>query len=154
MKLLIVLCALISSIAAFAGDRNTAYEVVCKNLPFESDRNKCIKTIKPFSYFNDEALSICPSFPFATNQLLCLQYIGDKRYEPYEVEACKNTPFDTEKLRCLSDNGSQSTGGTCVSTRELIDQLMQAQNEIRTGSTGTADKRLTYLINKLQSCPF
>ena len=157
MKLLFVFAVLLTSMTAFAGDRNTAYEVVCKNMSFESDKARCIQVIKPFTYFDDGALSICPVFPFASTQMECLGYVGNKRYEAYEVESCRNAVFDSEKLRCLRENGSISNGGgngVCIPSRELVAEMRQAQQEIRTGNTGTADKRLSYLINKLQSCPY
>ena len=154
MKHLLVFFALFVSVAALAGDRNTAYEVVCKNMPFDSDKAKCIQVIKPFTYFNNEALTICPLFPFSSTQMECLGFIGNKRYEAYEVETCRNAVFDSEKLRCLRDNGTLSNGGSCFPSRELVSELRQTQQEIRIGNTGTADKRLTYLINKLQNCPY
>lgn len=152
MKLLFVLSALLLSFSTFAGDRNSAYEVVCKNMSFESDRAKCIQVIKPFTYFDDGALAICPNFPFYSTQNECLGYIGNKRYEAYEIETCRNTVFDSEKLRCLRDNGSTTIGGICIPNRELINELRQAQQEIRQGNTGTADKRISYLINRIQNC--
>ena len=105
MKSLIVFAALLTSFATFAGDRNTAYEVVCRDMSFESDRTKCIQVIKPFNYFDDRALQICPLMAFDSKKIECLGYIGDKRYEAYEVEACRNATFESEKLKCLRDNG-------------------------------------------------
>lgn len=151
MKMLIASLLLCSSVMAFAGDRNTAYEAVCKNMSFESDRNKCVQVIRPFSYFDERALSICTIFPFDSTQMECLGYIGDKRYEMYEIDICQNATFDSEKLKCLKDNGSFG-GQTCMPRQEVISQLRQAQLELRQGNTGTVDKRLTYLIGKLNSC--
>ncbi len=152
MKMLIVFMTLIASTLAFAGDRNTAYEVVCKNMSFESDRNRCIQVIRPFNYFDDGALQICPLMAFDSKKNECLGYIGDKIYAAYEVETCRNATFESEKLKCLRENGSPSTGGPCVPTREIVAELRQAQNEIRQGYPGTADKRLTYVINKIMNC--
>ena len=152
MKLLIVFLSILTSTAILAGDRTTAYEVVCKNMSFESDRNKCIQVIRPFNYFDDEAVYICPLMAFDSKKIECLSYIGDKRYEGYEVETCRNATFESEKLRCLKENGNSSTGGTCVPSRELVSELKQAKYDIRQGSPGTADKRLTYLISKIQNC--
>lgn len=151
MKLLIVFAALLVSIAVFAGDRNTAYEVVCRNMSFESDRAKCVQVIRPFHYFDDDALQICPLMAFDSRKIECLSYIGDKRYEAYEIEVCRNATFESEKLKCLRENGSTSSG-SCIPSREIVAELRQAQNDIRQGSPGTADKRLTYLINKITHC--
>ncbi len=146
MKLLIVFISLISSLTAIAGDRNTAYEVVCRNMPFESDKARCVQAIRPFNYFNDQALYMCSGFPFASAQLECLGIIGDKRYEAYEINTCKNTVFESERLRCLRDNGQTSGGQSCLPSREVLAQLRAAQNELRQGQNGVVDKRLTYLI--------
>jgi hypothetical protein len=151
MKLLLILLTLSLSAFAFAGDRNTAYEVVCKNMTFETDRNECIRIIRPFNYFDDRALQLCEYFNFDSVKRECLGYIGDKNYASYEMTTCENATFDSEKLRCLRDNG-QSNGQTCLPRSETLNQLRQAQFELRQGNTGTVDKRLTYLIGKFSNC--
>ena len=162
MKILLTLLALLSTTALFAGDRNSAYEAICKNMTFESERNNCIAKIRPYNYFNDTALMICAGFNFDSTKMECLGYISDKFYDNYEVETCRNSTFDSQKLACLRDNGTTRpnpgpgpgpipTPG-CISRQEALNQLRSAQTELRSGNTGTVDKRLTFLINKFQNC--
>lgn len=146
MKFLMVLFTLLS-ISAFAGDRNSAYETVCKNLTFESDRNKCAEQIRNYSYFDDSALQICTIFTFQSDRMNCVLAIADKAYEIYEIDRCRNTSFDSAKLQCLKDTG-RIFNQTCLPRQEVLNQLRNAQIELRSGSTGTVDKRLTYLIGK------
>ena len=148
MKLLILILTLLFACASFAGDRNTAYEAVCKNMPFSPDRAQCVQTIKPFNYFDNSALSICQRLPFASTQMECLGIIGDKRYEAYEINACIETVFESERLKCLRDNGQNNGGQNCLPNRDVFNQLRAAQNELRQGQYGTVDKRLTYLMGQ------
>ena len=110
MKVLIFLMAMTAGLA-FAGDSNTAYNMVCKNLSFESDRNKCLEIIRPHNYFDNQALAICASFTFDSNKFQCLTNIAEKQYEAYEIDACKNKSFDSDKLTCLKVNGRTTNGG-------------------------------------------
>jgi len=148
MKMLIVLMTLISSIA-FAGDRNTAYNMVCRNMTYESDRNRCIETIRPHDFFDDEALGICANFTFDSNKTQCLSYIAGKKYEAYEIDACKNSTFDSEKLTCLRNNGRPVNTGNrpCLPRQEVLGQLQASLSDLRVGNLGTVDKRLQYLIS-------
>lgn len=155
MKMLIVLLTMTSSLA-FAGDRNTAYGMVCKDLSFESDRNRCVETIRPYSYFNDQALGICANFTFDSNKIQCLGYIGGKQYDAYEIDLCKNATFDSDKLACLRTNGRPVNpgypgGNGCLPRQELLGQLQASLNDLRIGNLGTVDKRLQYLIANVSS---
>ncbi|MBC7713992.1 MAG: hypothetical protein H7177_11680 [Rhizobacter sp.] len=152
MKLLIVICALLASVSVFAGDRNTAYEVICKPMSFESDRTRCVAAIKPHNYYNDDALQICTIFTFDSTKIECLGYIADKTYEAYEIDTCRNGTFDSDKLQCLRTNGQNNGGQSCIPKQELLNQLRQTQNELHQGQTGTVDKRLTYLISRISNC--
>lgn len=149
MKYIALFLLLLSSLA-FAGDRNTAYNMICKPMSFESERTKCLNVIKPFNYFNDDALQMCANFNFDSKKLECLGYIGDKSYEFYEIDTCRNTTFDSERLNCLRNNGTPATA-TCLPKTEVINQLRAAQYEIRSGQMGTADKRLEYVIARFSN---
>lgn len=148
MKMLIVLLTMTSSLA-FAGDRNTAYNMVCKDLSFESDRNKCVETIRPYGYFDDQALAMCANFTFDSNKIQCLGFIGGKQYEAYEIDTCRNTTFDSDKLACLRTNGRPTNGNgnrPCLPRQEVLGQLQSGLTDLRVGNLGTVDKRLQYLI--------
>jgi hypothetical protein len=145
MKMLIVFLTMISSVA-MAGDRNTAYGMVCKDLTFESDRNKCVETIRPHSYFDDQALAMCAAFTFDSNKIQCLGLIGGKQYDAYEIDACRNTTFDSDRLRCLQTNGRPANNRPCLPRQEVLGQLQAGLTDLRVGNLGTVDKRLQYLI--------
>nr|BDT29134.1 hypothetical protein BHI3_26000 [Bacteriovorax sp. HI3] len=149
MKYFTLSLLLLSSLA-FAGDRNTAYNQVCKPMSFDSDRTKCTNTIRPFSYFNDDALQMCSGFNFDSKKIECLGYIGDKMYEFFEIDTCRNMVFDSERMNCLKNSGSPNRQ-TCLPKTEVINQLRAAQYEIRSGQIGTADKRLEYVIGRFSN---
>lgn len=149
MKYLTLTLLLLSSLA-FAGDRNTAYNQICKPMTFEPDRTKCTNVIRPFSYFNDDALEMCGNFNFDSKKMECLGYIGDKMYEFFEIDTCRNLTFDSEKMNCLKNSG-QPNRGTCLPKTEVINQLRAAQYEMRSGQIGTADKRLEYVIGRFSN---
>lgn len=151
MKILLAFTFALASMASFAGDRNTAYNVICKPMAFESDRSRCVAQIRNYNYFDDNALAICASFPFNNTKMECLSYIADKRYEAYEIDTCRNATFESEKLACLRDNGSNGGGAGCLPTYEVLNQLRSAQYELRNGNPGTVDKRLTYLISRFSN---
>jgi len=76
MKYLILLTFLMASLlttSLYAGDRNSAYNAICKNLAFESERTKCMAKIRPFNYFSDPALAICVSLSFDSKRVECLE---------------------------------------------------------------------------------
>lgn len=153
MKILIVLLTMASSLA-FAGDRNTAYNMICKDLSFESDRNKCINIIRPHSYFDDQALAICADFSFDSTKTQCLGYVAGKQYDRYEIDTCKNATFDSEKLTCLRVNGRPANGGgnyPCLPRQEVVSQLQASLTDLRTGNLGTVDKRLQYLLSNFSN---
>lgn len=152
MKMLIVFLTLISSVA-MAGDRNTAYGMVCKDLTYESDRTRCVDTIRPFGYFDDQALGICAAFTFDSNKIQCLGFIGGKQYDAYEIDACRNATFDSEKLNCLKKNGRPVNDGNrpCLPRQEVLGQLQAGLSDLRVGNLGTVDKRLQYLIASFSS---
>jgi len=153
MKMLIVLLTMTSSLA-FAGDRNTAYNMVCRDLTFESDRNRCVEIIRPHSYFDDQALAICADFTFDSNKTQCLGFIAGKQYDGYEIDTCKNATFDSDKLTCLRVNGRPANGGgnrPCLPRLEVLGQLQAGLSDLRVGNLGTVDKRLQYLINNFSN---
>jgi hypothetical protein len=146
MKFLILLTFFISS-TLLAGDRNTAYNVICKGLPFESDRNKCVAKIRPFNYFNDQALAICAGLSFDSKRVECLDYIADKNYEVYEIETCKNSTFDSDKMKCLSENGAPFKK-VCLPRQDVLFQLNASMSDLQSRNLGSLEKRLIFLTAK------
>ena len=147
MKILSIFAILLMT-QAFAGDRTSAYEAICRHFAFESERDQCAAQIRPYNYFEDAALEICTTFSFNSTKMECLRNIGGKQYEPFEIERCRDTPFDSGKLSCLRNSGTPYNNQTCLPRQEILSQLQAAQVELRSGQTGTVDKRLTYLIGK------
>ena len=148
MKILIAILTMTSSLA-FAGTRDTAYNMVCKNMTYDSDRTRCVEIIRPHSYFDDQALGICANFTFDSNKNQCLGFMAGKQYDAYEIEECKNATFDSEKLQCLKKNGRPVYDGgnrPCLPRQEVLNQLHAGLSDLRIGNLGTVDKRLQYLI--------
>lgn len=156
MKMLIVFLTLMSTTAIMAADRNTAYGKVCKNLTYEQDRNRCVETIRPFAYFDDQALGMCSAFTWDNDKVKCLGFIGGKQFDAYELDVCQNTTFDNDRLRCLQTNGRPTNGGgggtyPCLPRHEVLGQLQSGLTDLRVGNLGTVDKRLQYLINNFSN---
>jgi hypothetical protein len=145
MKILITILTLTSGLA-FGGTRDTAYNIICKNMTYDSDRSKCIEIIRPHNYFDDQALNICANFTFDSTKNQCLGYMAGKQYDAYEIDTCKNATFDSEKLRCLQKNGRPSNDRPCLPHQVVLGQLHASLNDLRIGNLGTVDKRLQYLI--------
>jgi hypothetical protein len=147
MKILITILTLTSALA-FGATRDTAYNIVCKNMTYDSDRSRCIETIRPHNYFDDQALNICANFTFDSTKNQCIGYMAGKQYEAYEIDACKNATFDSEKLNCLKKNGRPVNDGSrpCLPRQEVLGQLQAGLSDLRVGNLGTVDRRLQYLI--------
>ncbi|MFA6236908.1 MAG: hypothetical protein WC635_06230 [Bacteriovorax sp.] len=152
MKAFIITLSLFISIA-HAGDRNTAYNAICKPLDFESERAACMAKIKNYSYFDDRGINICKSLAFDSSKVSCLDLIGDKTYEDYEMDHCINQTFETKMLECLKDSGTPyQQGRICVPREEAVSQLDAGIREMRAGSLKAADKRLSLLLNRFATC--
>ncbi len=146
MKSILLILLFVSS-TLLAGDRTSAYNAICKKLPFESDRNKCVAKIRPYNYFSDEALAICVSLSFDSTRVECLDYLGDKNFESYEIDTCKNSTFDSDKLKCLKENGSP-VKKTCLPRLDVLNQLNASMNDLKSQNYGSLEKRLIYLTAK------
>ena len=135
---------------AFAGNGDTAYEIFCKDLPFQSSRDDCANIIRPHSYYDETALAICDRSPFDSTKFKCLEIIGDMRYLKHEIELCGNSSFESTIFSCLKERGTKSSSGgsesSCLSNREILQYLKDGLKDLRRGDTGTVDKRLQYLI--------
>lgn len=140
---------------ANAADRNAAYELICKPLPFENDRKSCLAKIRNYKYFDDQALNFCTTLPFNNSKVGCLDLIADKTYERYEMETCLNEVFESKKLECFRTSGTvvTPTTGTCVGRDEVLLQLGSSLRDLRMGNTQEADYKLANLYNRLSACP-
>lgn len=152
MKALMVTLSLFLSVA-YAGDRNSAYNAICKPMTFETERADCILKIKNFSYFDDRGLFFCKGLIFDFDKMSCTELIGDKVYEGYEMDHCMNLVFDSAKLECLKESGTPyGRDQHCVRREETITQLDAGIKEMRAGSLKAADQRLSYLLNRFIDC--
>ncbi|MGZ3789817.1 MAG: hypothetical protein ACXVLQ_14910 [Bacteriovorax sp.] len=153
MKALLITFSLFISVAQ-AGDRTSAYNAICKPMSFDSDRDKCLATIKNYTYFDNRGLGICAALSFDSNKMSCLDLIGDKTYEGYEMDACINESFDSKKLECLKQNGTPYNPNrpSCVSRNEAIDQLSSSLRDLRSGNLRDADNKISYLLGRFTDC--
>ncbi len=153
MKAILVTLMMLASVA-HAGDRNSAYNAICKPMPFDTDRANCMNVVKHFSYFDDRGLAFCANLSFDSDKLSCMQVIGDKMYEAYEMDNCLNLTFDTQKIQCLKDNGTRYNPGqgTCVPREEVIKQLNNSLYDLRNGNVSNADQRISNLLGRFTRC--
>lgn len=152
MKAFLITLSLLLSVA-YAGDRNSAYNAICKPMTFETERAACMAKLKKYHYFDDRGLAFCKSLRFDDDRVSCMEIIGDKVYETYEMDHCLNKTFDQEKVDCLNENGSPSIPDRqCVQREEAIFQLDAGIKEMRAGNLKSADQRLSYLLNRFMDC--
>ncbi len=90
-----------------AQDRNNVYTFVCAGFSFESSRHLCVDKMQRFEYINEDAAKICGSLTFDNNKLLCLEDIGNKQFEHYEIEDCAHAfgRLDSDIINCLKKRG-------------------------------------------------
>lgn len=152
MKALLITVSLFLGVAN-AGDRNTAYNAICKPMTFESERANCMEKVKGYTYFDDRGLAVCKNQTFDSNKVSCLDFIGDKTYEDYEMDNCINQTFESKKLQCLQESGTPyNQGSQCVPRDETIKQLNSGIRDMRAGNLKAADQRLTQLLNRYIDC--
>lgn len=138
---------------AHAGDRNSAYNTICKPMTFEPERDECVAKIKVYSYFDDRGLGVCKSVVFDSNKISCLGLIGDRTYEDFEMDHCINQTFESEKLSCLKESGTPyKRERICVQRAEAIRQLEAGIKEMRAGNITAADQRFSNLLAKFTDC--
>jgi hypothetical protein len=147
LRFVFLLFILTSSATLFAGDRNTAYNLFCKNLSFESERQKCVAVITPFQYFDDRGLKMCAAFTFESEKYKCLSLIGNKFYMDYEMDMCVGMIFMSDKFKCLAEKG-QPYKTSCLPREEVYSQIQASLNELRARNYGSVEKRLMYLEAK------
>lgn len=152
MKTFFMILSLLLSVAQ-AGDRNSAYNAICKPMTFESERADCAAKIKHFSYFDDRGLIICTYVVFDNDKLKCLKALGDKIYDDYEMDRCIDQTFESDKIKCLNESGSPyGQGRVCVQREEVMTQLDAGIREMRAGNLISADNRLSHLLQKFVIC--
>jgi hypothetical protein len=123
-------------------------------MPFETDRANCMSIVKRYSYFDDRGLQLCVKLNFDNNKLACMQIIGDKVYESFEMDSCVNQTFDTQKVQCLQDNGTPYNPNkpTCVPREETIKELSNSLFDLRNGNLRNADARINSLLARFTNC--
>ncbi|MDO9182985.1 MAG: hypothetical protein Q7U04_11285 [Bacteriovorax sp.] len=153
MKIALFLALLFLDLA-YAGDKTTAYNLVCKPMSFETDRNNCIFKISKYLYFDNKALGICADINFDSNKISCLEVIGNKVYEGYEMNMCLNETFESKKLECLNRLGSiySPNRSACVPRDEVIGQLTISLNDLRSGRLQAVGMRLSDLLAIFANC--
>jgi uncharacterized Fe-S cluster protein YjdI len=137
-----------------AGDRTSAYNAICKPMPFETNRNECMAKVKLYNYFDNRALGICAALAFDSGKMSCLDLIGNKTYEGYEMDSCIHQTFESKKLECLQENGSiyQPNKPSCVPNQEAVEQLSNSLQDLRSGNLRAVDQRLSILLDHFNKC--
>jgi len=150
--ILFVVLTLVSTLS-MAADRNEAFNTICKNLYNQSSQLTCMKTIKLFNFFHDDALKVCSQLYNETSKIACLSNIGDKDFEVYEIQQCGSLYNDAGKLTCLQENGTiRSKLPACVKKEELINLLKMSIDNLRAGNFSAVDSTLSNLVSSLVTC--
>lgn len=149
MKLFFATIVFLMSVAQ-AEDRTTAYDIVCQSMRFESERNICTSKLRNYFYFDLHALKICAAFNFDSSKNSCLDVIGNKSFEAYEINRCAGEVFDSNKIECLRVSGEiySPSKPPCISRSEGINELSASISELRSGRLQMADMRLNSLLEK------
>ena len=75
------------------------------------------------------------------------QLLLDKNYEVYEIETCKNSTFDSDKMKCLSENGAPFKK-VCLPRQDVLFQLNASMSDLQSKNFGSLEKRLIFLTAK------
>jgi hypothetical protein len=123
-------------------------------MTFENERNICVSKIRNYFYFDIGALKTCAALNFDSNKNVCLDVIGNKVFEMYEINKCINEIFDSNKVNCLRISGEVYNPNRlpCISRNEVVGELSNSINELRAGRLQMADVRLNNLLLKFVEC--
>lgn len=153
MKAIIAICSLFLSVS-HAGTRADAYNIICKPMTYDQDRENCLSKIRQYSYFEVGGLNICSTIVFDDGKIGCMDLIGNKVYEGYEIENCQNKTFESERLECLRASGTTYNPNrpSCVSREETIDNLSKSLKNLRAGNLKRADQQISSLLDRYTRC--
>ncbi len=156
MKLILTLLLAFISTFALAADRNTAYELICKPLNFESERQNCLSKIRSFQYFDDRALKFCSERTFDSNKLDCTLKIAQRMYEDFEYNHCMSLTFESQQIECLKTSGTvlrPNPNPSCIDKYTTMNSIQAAISLLRMGNPQGADATLNNLLARLSACP-
>jgi hypothetical protein len=154
ISLFVTIILALTTQLSFAADQNQAYELVCKPLPFASDRAACTTMIRKYNFFQDEALNMCVSLSFSSDIVKCTESIGNKTYLAFEITECSNENFESGKMKCLATSGTVSNGASpCKLGRETETLFKSMLYDLRSANYRNVDARLQQLITQSQNCP-
>ena len=152
-KMIFLVVFVLASSLSFAGDRNDAFNAICKGLYSESTQLTCMQTIKKYNFFNNEALKICSVLYNDSSKVACLMNIGDKDFEAFEIQQCGVLYNDSAKLDCFKDNGTiRAKLPICVKKEDLINLLKMTLDNLHAGNFSAVDSTLANLVNSLTAC--
>lgn len=139
---------------SFAADQNQAYDLICKPMSFSSERASCTNIIRKYSFFQSEALQMCAEVNFNSDKMRCLDGIGNKSYMNFEISECKNETFESQKINCLLNNGTQSSGNMDCKLNGATEQKFKSMLfDLRAGNYRAVDNNLQQLIEQSKNCP-
>lgn len=152
MKIIAFLTTFLLNTLVFAGTTNDVYNIICKELSFSSDVDKCLSIAKSYKYFDIQALDICKDLSFTSDKLNCIQDVGNKTYEAYEIDLCKKKSFSSDKRACLKENGTPIENGQCGNFQYYLDVLRLAKTQIAKGNISLAIENIDSLIYEFRLC--
>lgn len=139
---------------SFAADQNQAYDLICKPMNFSSERASCTNIIRKYSFFQSEALQMCAAVNFNSDKMRCLDGIGNKSYMNFEISECKNENFESQKINCLLNSGTQVSGNIDCKLNSATEQKFKSMLfDLRSGNYRAVDNNLLLLIEQSKNCP-
>lgn len=150
----ILLSVLLLAQLSFATDQNQAYDLICKPMSFSSERTSCANIIRKYSFFQPEALQMCAEVNFNSDKMRCLDGIGNKSYMNFEISECKNETFESQKINCLMNSGTQGSGSVDCKINGITQQKFKSMLfDLRSGNYRAVDNNLQQLIEQSKNCP-
>lgn len=154
MKVLILSgLILLSAAVSEAAGREEASQI-CRGMIMSRDTQSCMEKLTKYDHFDAGAINICRNIMASSSQLECVDNIGNKVYEKYEISSCRDMISDRDTNNCLKRLGrvanvmpgypGQNYG--CISKRELQRELSRLERLVQYNDNG----RALQVIRRLQ----
>lgn len=144
-RVIFLLCLL--SFSAFASDGRDAAFQFCEGLQFYSNRDACLRVVRPGRYYDLRAIQVCENVTFDNNKVDCIRAIRDKDYVPSELRVCADETIDSRIVSCLSRSGIPHRDD--LNRSWLRSQIEDARHAVRTGNTRRAMAILDDVLRSL-----
>lgn len=121
----------------------------CASAAFDSDRQKCMRTVSAAYYFDGNAVNVCRKVSFSSEVPECIDAIADKTYLRAESENCARESFGSGIIRCFRESGRSTERGR-GDDAYMRRQLRRVRALMRDGRYREAERELDELIGSLE----